>query len=87
LNKQIVKSCIDSLINGASIFLAILNCFINQSGIFGFLASGKNEGGIGGSVLWLVFIDSSEITRVANNGLYNCALVMEKLQAKEAKRL
>lgn len=38
-------------------FFAILNSSVHQLGIFGFLGGGKNEGRVGGRILWLVLGD------------------------------
>lgn len=37
--------------------LAVLDSNVHQLGIFGLLGGGKNEGGVGGGILRLVFAD------------------------------
>ena len=41
--------------------LAVLNGDIDQLGIFGLLGGGKNEGGVCGGILGLVFADGCRI--------------------------
>ena len=45
----------------AYMFLAIFDRRVNQLGIFGFLGSGEDEGGVGGSILRLVLFDGCGI--------------------------
>ena len=49
--------------------LAILYGSIDQRCVLGLLGSRKDQGGVGGGILGLVFANGSKVTRVANDGL------------------
>jgi hypothetical protein len=42
------------------LLLAILDSSIDELGVFGLLRCGKDEGRIGGGILWLVLLDGYE---------------------------
>ena len=75
LNEKIIQSSINLFVNVATMLLAIFNSLVNQSGIFGFLASGKDKGRVGGGILWLVLVDCSKVTGITDNRLYRWVLV------------
>ena len=46
----------------------VSNGDIDKLCVFGLLRGGEDEGWVGGSILRLVLVDGSEITRVADDG-------------------
>lgn len=58
LDKQTVESGIDLLVESRALVLARSDGGVDKAGIFGLLGSRKDQRGVGGSILGLVFADS-----------------------------
>lgn len=57
LNQETIKCGINLLVNVTSLFLSVCNGGVDELGILGLLGCRKDKGGVGGSVLGLVFAD------------------------------
>lgn len=57
LDKQAVESGINLRIEGRALLLALCDGSVGKAGVFGLLGGSKDQRGIGGGILGLVFAD------------------------------
>lgn len=74
MDKEVVKSGIDLVLDAAALGLAVLDGSVDELGVLGLLGSGEDQGGVGGGILRVVLGDGGEVTRVADNGLANATI-------------
>ena len=60
LDQQAVQGGVDLLVNGLTLGLAVGNSRVDEGGIVGLLGGSQDQGGVGGSILGLVFADGCE---------------------------
>jgi hypothetical protein len=51
------------------VLLAVSDSVVNELGIVGLLGGSQDQGRVGGSILGLVLVNGSEVTRVADDNL------------------
>ena len=69
LNEQIVQRSVDLLVQVLPVALAVRNRLVDERGILGLLGRGEDQGRVRCGILRLVFIDGSEVARVADDDL------------------
>ena len=69
LYQQVIECGVDLLIDILAVLLAILARLVDQLCILGLLGCGKDERWIRRGILWFVFADSCEVTRIADDDL------------------
>lgn len=71
LDKEGVKDSIDLVIDALAIgvLLAVGDSVVNELGVLGLLGGSQDQGRVGGSILRLVLVNGSKVTRVANDNL------------------
>lgn len=76
LHEKVVEGVVDLVVDGTASGLAELDGSVNELGVIGLLGSGEDQRGVGGSILRLVLVNGSEVTRVANNDLMDVSGVL-----------
>lgn len=71
LDEEGVESSVDLVVDGAALLLGVGDGLVNQLGVLGLLRSGKDEGGVGGGILWLVLRNGCSI----ENAVSECDVV------------
>ena len=70
LDEEVVEGDVDLLVDLLAVLLAVGDSLVDELGVLGLLGGGEDEGGVGGSILRLVLANGSEVTRVADDGLW-----------------
>jgi hypothetical protein len=71
LDKEGIENSIDLVVNALAIgvLLAVSDSVVNELGIVGLLGGSQDQGRVGGSILGLVLVNGSKVTRVADDNL------------------
>jgi len=71
LDEEGIKNSINLVVDALAVrvLLAVGDGVVNELGIVGLLGGSQDQGRVGGSILRLVLVNGSKVTRVANDNL------------------
>jgi len=85
LDEEGIKNSINLVVDALAVrvLLAVGDGVVNELGIVGLLGGSQDQGRVGGSILRLVLVNGSKVTRVANDNLGRLLAIRRQLTPLE----